>query len=72
MADYDAVMWTTVYSAMIHASGMELPRRTVPWPVIGILLSDGPSEAISLHYFGPLPIISNESKYILLPQTQTV
>ena len=42
------------------------PRMCVHWPVINIPLPDGPGEAISLDYFGPLPTTSDGNKYILL------
>ena len=38
----------------------------VRWPVINIPLLDGPGEAISLAYFGPLPTTSDGNKHILL------
>lgn len=42
------------------------PRMCVRWPVITIPLPDGPGEAISLDYFGPLPTTSDGNKHILL------
>ena len=42
------------------------PRKSVRWPVISIPLPNGPGEAISLDYFGPLPTTSNGCKHILL------
>ena len=42
------------------------PRKSVRRPVISIPLPNGPGEAISLDYFGPLPTTSNGCKHILL------
>ena len=42
------------------------PRTCVRWPVVTIPLPDGPGEAISLDYFGPLPTTSDGNKHILL------
>ena len=42
------------------------PRRMDRWPVINISQPDGPGEAMSLDYFGPLPTTSSGNKYILL------
>lgn len=38
----------------------------VRWPVINTPLPDGPGEAISLDYFGPLPTTSDGNKHIWL------
>ena len=42
------------------------PRLTVPWPIISIPLPEGPGIAISVDYFGPLPVTPEGNTYILL------
>ena len=42
------------------------PRLTVRWPIISMPLPDGPGVAISVDYFGPLPVTLRGNTYILL------
>ena len=41
-------------------------RQTVRWPVLPIPLLNIPGVAVSVDYFGPLPITARENSYILL------
>ena len=54
-------------------SGWALPhhalktsRQTIRWPVLPIPLPNSPGVAVSVDYFGPLPITARRSSYILL------
>ena len=40
-------------------------RQTVRWPILPIPLPNSPSSAISVDYFGPLPITARGNSYIL-------
>ena len=42
------------------------PRLTVRWPIISMPLPEGPCVAISVEYFGPLPVTPRGNTYILL------
>ena len=42
------------------------PRLTVRWPIISKPLPEGPGIAISVDYFGPLPVTPRGNTYILL------
>ena len=42
------------------------PQLTVRWPIVPIPLSEGLGIAISVDYFGPLPITSRGNSYIML------
>ena len=41
-------------------------RQTVRWPVLPIPLPNSPGVAVSVNYFGPLPITARGNSYILL------
>ena len=41
-------------------------RQTVRWPILPIPLSNSPGVAVSVDYFGPLPITARGNSYILL------
>ena len=41
-------------------------RQTVRWPVLPIPSPNSPGAAVSVGYFGPLPITPRENAYILL------
>ena len=41
-------------------------RLTVRWPIITIPSPDGPGIAVSIDYFGPLPVTPRGNAYILL------
>ena len=41
-------------------------RQTVRWPVLPIPLTNSPGVAVSVDYFGPLPITARGNSYILL------
>ena len=41
-------------------------RLTVRWPVISLPLPNGPGQAVSVDYFGPLPVTPRGNSYILL------
>ena len=42
------------------------PRLTGRWPIISMHLPEGPGIAISVDYFGPLPVTRRGNTYILL------
>ena len=42
------------------------PPATIRWPDLPILLPNSPGVAVSVDYFGPLPITTRRSSYILL------
>ena len=42
------------------------PRLTVRWPIISMPLPEGSSVAVSVDYFGPLPVTPKGNTYILL------
>ena len=42
------------------------PRLTVHWLIISMTLPEGPGVAVSVDYFGPLPITPRANTYILL------
>ena len=41
-------------------------RHTARWPVIFLPLPNGPGQAVSVDYFGPLPLTPRRNTYILL------
>ena len=41
-------------------------RQTVRWPILSLPLPSGPGVAVSVDYFGPLPVASRGDSYILL------
>ena len=42
------------------------PRLTVRWPIISMPLPEDPGVAVSVDYFGPLPVTPRGNTYILL------
>ena len=38
----------------------------IRWPIISLPLPDGPGAAVSVDYFGPLPVTPRGNAYILL------
>ena len=50
----------------LKCQARKTPRLTVRWPIISIPLPEGPGIAISVDYFGPLPVTSRGNTYILL------
>ena len=42
------------------------PRLTVRWPIISMPLPEGPGIAISVDYFGSVPVTPRGNTYILL------
>ena len=44
----------------------KIPRLTVRWPIISMPLTEGPAIAISVDYFGSLPVTPRGNTYILL------
>ena len=55
-----------VASPLLEVPSSENPRLTVRWPIISMPLLKGPGVAISVDYFGPLPITPRGNTYILL------
>ena len=49
----------------LKCQARETPRLTVRWPVISIPLCPGPGIAVSVDYFGPLPVTPRGKTYIL-------
>ena len=41
-------------------------RQTVRWPILSLPLPSGPGVAVSVDYFGPLPVTPRGNSYILL------
>ena len=41
-------------------------RHTARWPIISLPLPNGPGQAVSVDYFGPLPVTPRGNVYILL------
>ena len=50
----------------LKCQARKTPRLTVRWPVITLPLPEGPGVAVSVDYFGPLPVTSRGNTYILL------
>ena len=50
----------------LKCQARKTPRLTVRWPIISMPLPEGPGVAISVDYFGPLPVTSRGNTYILL------
>ena len=50
----------------LKCQARKTPRLTVRWPIIAMLLPEGPGVAISVDYFGPLPVTPRGNTYILL------
>ena len=53
-------------SPLLEKPSAENPRLTVRWPIISISLPEGPGIAVSVDYFGPLPVTPQGNTYILL------
>ena len=50
----------------LKRQGRKTPRLIVRWPIISMLLPEGPGVAISVYYIGPLPVTPRGNTYILL------
>ena len=50
----------------LKCQARKTPRLTVRWPIISMLLPEGPGVATSVNYFGPLPVAPRGNTYILL------
>ena len=50
----------------LKCQARKTPRLTVRWPIISMPLPEGPGVAISVDYFGPLPVTPRGNTYILL------
>lgn len=66
LKDRGGVKFSLVDFEAFHVAAQNLPRKTVPWPVINISLLDGPGETISRDYFGLLPTTRSGKECILL------
>ena len=50
----------------LKCQARKTPRLTVRWPIISMPLTEGPAIAISVDYFGSLPVTPRGNTYILL------
>ena len=50
----------------LKCQAQKTPRLTVRWPIISMPLPEGPGVAVSVDYFGPLPVTPRGNTYILL------
>ena len=50
----------------LKCQARKTPRLTVRWPIISMPLPEGLGVAISVDYFGPLPVTPRGKTYILL------
>ena len=50
----------------LRCQARKTSRQTVRWPVLPIPLPNSPGVAVSVDYFGPLPITARGNSYILL------
>ena len=50
----------------LNYQARKTPRLTFSWPIIFMPLPGSPGVAISVHYFGPLPVTPRGNTYILL------
>ena len=50
----------------LKCQARKTPRLTVRWPIITMPLPEGPGIAVSVDYFGPLPVTPRGNTYILL------
>ena len=50
----------------LKCQARKTPRLAVRWPIISMPLPEGPGVAISVDYFGPLPVTPRGNTYILL------
>ena len=50
----------------LKCRAQKTPRLTVRWPIISMPLPEGPGIAVSVDYFGPLPVTPRGNTYILL------
>ena len=50
----------------LKSQARKTSRQTVRWPVLPIPLPNNPGVAVSVDYFGPLPIAARGKSYILL------
>ena len=50
----------------LKCQARKTPRLTVRWPIITLPLPEGPGVAVSVDYFGPLPVTPRGNIYILL------
>ena len=66
MLDWHECVHPVVASLLLEVPSTETPRLSVRWPIISMLLSEGPSVVVSVDFFGPLPVTPRGSTYILL------
>ena len=50
----------------LKCQGRKTPRLTVRWPIISMPLPEGSGVAVSVGYFGPLPVTPRGNTYMLL------
>ena len=50
----------------LKCQARKTPRLTVGWPIITLPLPEGPGIAVSVDYFGPLPVTPRGNTYIPL------
>ena len=50
----------------LKCKAQKTPRLTARWPIISTPIPEGPGVAISVDYFGPLPVTPRGNTYILL------
>ena len=50
----------------LKCQALKTSRLTVRWPIISMPLPEGPGIAVSVDYFGPLPVTPRGNAYILL------
>ena len=55
-----------IVGALLLHQALKTSRQTIRWPVLPIPLPNSPGVAVSVDYFGPLPITARRSSYILL------
>ena len=67
-ASTGGLVWKPARNSGCAAAGQahKTSRQTVRWPVLPIPLPNSPGVAVSVDYFGPLPITARGNYYILL------
>ena len=50
----------------LECQARKTPRLTARWPIISMPIPEGPEVAVSVDYFGPLPVTPRGNTYILL------
>ena len=64
--DWHECVHPVVASPLFDCQARKTPRLPVRWPIISMLLPEGPGVAVSVDYFGPLPVTPGGNTYILL------